>query len=66
MSRDRNSVRAAWFGVVAALFRGDCIHDQAPSSTHKQTTQERLAQIDAANLKRARKAAKRLRDIGRQ
>lgn len=53
------------FAALAALLPGDVIHDVAPSSAHKQTSSERIAALDAARLKRMRKAQKRAKDAKR-
>jgi hypothetical protein len=55
---------AAYFGSVGSLLPGDSIHYVAPINRQSQSSADRIAQIDAANAKRARKAAKRLRDAG--
>jgi hypothetical protein len=54
---------AAYFGFVSHLLPGESIH-HVVRNRPAQSTVDRLAQIDAANAKRARKAAKRLRDAG--
>lgn len=44
---------------LGALLPGDVIHDTAPVSVKQQSLAEGVAQIEAAQAKRIRKAAKR-------
>lgn len=54
-ARDRARMFLSAIGALSAALPGDHIHFTAPSNNQSQSTSDRLAQIDRANAKRARK-----------
>ncbi len=53
---------AGWFAAITAILPGDHIHDVAPihrTTPFGQDGVSKVAQLDAAQAKRARKNAKR-------